>query len=281
MDCIDKSQDRYPRQLRSAESPPQRIWIEGCWDLLDKPAIAIVGSRQCTAYGARQATAIASGLARAGFVVVSGLAYGIDSHAHRAALEAGGRCIAVLAGGLDVGLPDWQQTLADEILERGGCLLSEHPPGTPALKHHFLLRNRIIAGLSLGTVVVEAADKSGALVTANYALEANRTVFAVPGDVDRATSVGTNRLLSQGAVVTRDTQDVLAAILPQLPESVRTSLGARPSVQTALASTKRASAEILAARLNVATGQVLQELAELEIAGRVVRAKDGSYSLKK
>jgi DNA processing protein len=218
-------------------------------------------------------------------VVVSGLAYGVDSWAHRAAMDAGGKTVAVLASGLDVPLPRWQAELAAEIVERGGCLVSEQAPGMPALKHHFLLRNRIIAGLSLGTVVVEARDKSGALVTANYALEANRVVFAVPGDVDRETSVGPNRFIRQGAVLVRDAQDVLEELTGQIPTDLVSRIPQASGISTTelltLLGDKPRTVEDVAGELGTSLPDALATLSQLELDGRVVRCVDGRFALKK
>jgi len=189
-------------------------------------------------------------------------------------MEAGGKTIAVLASGLDYPLPAWQQELAEEVVSRGGCLVSEQPPEAPALKHHFLLRNRIIAGLSLGTVVVEARDKSGALVTANYALEANRAVFAVPGDIARETSVGPNRLIRQGAVLVRDAQDILEELSGQYSSPGRTDL-------SDLLEDQPRTVEEVAGELKTSLPDALATLSQLELDGRVVRCVDGRFALKK
>lgn len=265
---------QLPERLRHSPGPPEQLWVTGATTLIGAPSVAVVGARKASAYGELATTQLAGGLARAGLVIVSGLAYGVDSWAHRAAMDAGGKTIAVLASGLDCPLPAWQQELADEIVNRGGCLVSEQPPEAPALKHHFLLRNRIIAGLSLGTVVVEARDKSGALVTANYALEANRAVFAVPGDISRETSVGPNRLITQGAVLVRDAQDVLDELSGQFSANGSTSL---PD----LLAGKPRSVEEVAKELNITLPDALATLSQLELDGRVVRCVDGRFASKK
>lgn len=278
--------NNLPQQLREVIPRVASLYTRGAHELLAGVSVAVVGARKASAYGELATERLAGGLARAGVVVVSGLAYGVDSWAHRAAMDAGGKTIAVLASGLDCPLPGWQQELADEVVARGGCLVSEQAAEAPALKHHFLLRNRIIAGLSLGTIVVEARDKSGALVTANYALEANRVVFAVPGDIDRETSVGPNRLITQGAVLVRDVQDVLDQLAAQLPCSVMPAGVATDSAAirmplTALLSETPRSLEEIAEQLKQPLPEVLATLSQLELDGRVVRSADGRFSNKK
>src|SRR5204863_1250644 len=174
----------------------------------DEPTVAIVGTRRASEYGKRIASDLAGGLARAGITVVSGLAAGIDGAAHRAALEAGGRTIAVLGTGIDVVYPSWHAELADAIAV-DGALVSEFPCGTPPLPHHFPRRNRIISGLALGTVVVEAAEQSGSLITARYALAQHRDVFAVPGPLGNARQHGPHRLIQEGAKLVTGVADIV------------------------------------------------------------------------
>lgn len=176
------------------------------------PSVAIVGSRRPTAYGHAVANRLAGELAAAGVVVISGLALGIDGIAHRAALEAGGTTIAVLAGGLDKIYPSRHDSLARQIVASGGLLLSEYDAGTPALAHRFLERNRIISGLSDAIVIVEAAARSGTLSTANWGLQQGKTVMAVPGNITQPNSAGCNRLLAAGASVVTGSADVLTVL---------------------------------------------------------------------
>jgi DNA processing protein len=198
----------YPPPLAEIPDAPPLLYARGAWAARDANAVALVGSRRCTGYGQRVAERLAAGLARAGFTVVSGLARGIDGAAHRAALRAGGRTLAVLAGGLSRVYPPEHADLALEV-EASGAVLSEAPMGMEPLASMFPQRNRIISGLSRGVVVVEAAQRSGALLTARHALEQGRTVFAVPGPVDHAASAGTNDLIRQGAVLVRGVEDVV------------------------------------------------------------------------
>jgi DNA processing protein len=200
---IRHGDDRYPPLLRQIPDPPAALYIRGRAEALTHPCpIAVVGTRKMTAYGATAIRLIVGPSAAGGIAVVSGLALGVDAAAHVAALDAGGVTVAVLAGGTDAASvgPRTNAALAERIVASGGALVSEHPPGTTPAKFSFPKRNRIIAGLSLGTMVIEAATKSGSLITAYAALDDGRDVFAVPGPITSAASAGTNGLLRRGAV---------------------------------------------------------------------------------
>ncbi|MFA5935480.1 MAG: DNA-processing protein DprA [Patescibacteria group bacterium] len=203
--------DEYPSYLLHASDPPESLFIRGAPIVLTRP-VAVIGTRAMTHYGATATKLLVGELARAGCEIISGLALGIDGMAHRAALDAGARTIAVLAGGIndDAIYPRNHLRLAARILEEGGSIVSEFPPGTESLRHLFPLRNRIIASMSTVTIVVEAAESSGSLVTAKLALEENRDVFAVPGPITSEQSAGTNRLLVHGATPCLNAQDVLS-----------------------------------------------------------------------
>jgi DNA processing protein len=203
----------YPQNLRYIYDPPQTIYVKGSLLLEDNLAIAIVGSRQASYYGLKNAESLAFELAAKGITIVSGLARGIDSAAHQGALKAKGRTIAVLGSGLNKIYPPENKKLAEEIAQNG-AVLSEFPLDTPPLKENFPRRNRIISGLSLGVVVVEAAQKSGALITASCALEQGREVFALPGKIDSFTSQGTNDLIKQGAKLIQSSQDIVDELEP-------------------------------------------------------------------
>ncbi len=200
----------YPARLAETPSAPSVIYLKGQMKLLaaDEPAIAVIGSRDATPYGLEMTRRLSYDLARKGVTVVSGLARGIDSAAHRAALEAGGRTIAVLGSGLDRIYPQRNIPMAEKIVQ-DGALLTEYPPGVSALPQHFPRRNRVISGLCSGVLVVEAAFKSGAMLTVNWALEQNRDVFAVPGSALSEKSKGTNWLIQQGAKLTASVDDIL------------------------------------------------------------------------
>jgi len=197
--------------------------------LPDVKVVAIVGSRKPTSYGKEVTFNLAYKLAQKGVIIVSGLALGIDAIAHKAAIEAGGTTIAVLANGLDSIYPASHRQLAQKIIDNGGALLSEYPPGTPARDFQFLARNRIVSGISDAVIVTEAASRSGTLATVAHALEQNREVFAVPGNITSSMSIGPNRLLQQGAHPVTTPDDVLHVIAPQLLESQTTlNLGSNP-----------------------------------------------------
>jgi DNA processing protein len=204
---------RYPDLLRQIHDPPPVLFLRGEPLPCDAMSIAIVGSRHATRYGIEQAERLASSLARAGLTIVSGLARGIDAAAHRGALAAGGRTLAVLGSGLVSLFPPEHAGLADQVAT-SGAVLSEFPPRMPALAENFPRRNRIVTGLSLGVIVVEAADRSGALISARHAMEQNREVFAVPGRVDSRMSRGCHRLIRDGATLVESVDDVLEQLGP-------------------------------------------------------------------
>jgi DNA processing protein len=210
---------RYPALLRAIPSAPA-LYVRGELHADDALAIAIVGSRRCTPYGIAATEQLASDLAARGVTIVSGLARGIDTAAHRSALAAGGRTLAVLGCGVDVVYPRENVPLARAI-ESQGAILSQFPPGMPALAGHFPARNRTLAGLALGVVVVEAAERSGALITAGFAGDLGRETFAVPGRITSPTSVGANRLIQDGAKLVTCWQDIVSELPEQWRRAVR------------------------------------------------------------
>jgi DNA processing protein len=205
----------YPARLRQIPDPPLALAVRGTLGDPDEPAVAIVGTRRASEYGRRMATAIARGLAQGGITVVSGLAAGIDGTAHRAALDGGGRTVAMLGTGIDRVYPSWHAELAASVAARG-ALVSEFACGTPPLPYNFPRRNRLISGVALGTVVVEAAEESGSLITAACALEQNRAVYAVPGPVGPAGHRGPHRLIQQGARLVTSAEEIVEDLLPSL-----------------------------------------------------------------
>lgn len=210
----------YPKILREISDPPADLYIKGNFSDKDKIAIGIVGTRNYTSYGKRVTENIAGDLAGAGVTIVSGLAKGIDTFAHRAALERGGRTIAVLGSAVDSKslYPACNRKMAEKITQNG-AVIAEYPPGTKSERWFFPQRNRIISGLSLGILVVEAPEKSGALITASQALEQNREVFAVPGPIYSNNSIGTNRLIQMGAKLITCANDILDELnLPLVEE---------------------------------------------------------------
>jgi len=211
----------YPVNLRQIADPPPFLFMRGTIATDDPKCIAVVGARAASDAGRRMAQRLGLELAAKGFTVVSGLARGIDSEAHQGALDAGGRTVAVLGCGVDVIYPPENRKLVEAIIETGGALLSELPVGTPPLAENFPARNRLISGMCLGVVIVEAAEKSGSLITARTALEQDRQVFAVPGSPLNGKTRGSNRLLKEGARLVDCVEDVLEELLPQLGGSTQ------------------------------------------------------------
>ncbi len=220
----------YPPLLREIADPPLVLYAIGNWpECFETTCVGVVGSRRCSTYGRNTAEMLGRDLAERGICVVSGFARGIDSSAHRGAVQANGRTIAVFGTGLDRIYPKENQQLMDEILESGGAVVTQFPMGTPPLRDNFPYRNRIISGLSVGLLVIEASEKSGSLITARLAAEQDREVLAVPGNITSKTSFGTNYLIKSGAKLVQHWQDVVsefpaeigAAILPPGTDEIR------------------------------------------------------------
>jgi DNA processing protein len=263
-----------PPLLRAIHDPPKRLYLRGAGEveLLSRPAVAVVGARACSPYGVQVARMLGRELAAAGVVVVSGLARGIDGAAHRGALEGGGRTAAVLGCGIDRDYPAAHAGLASEIAERS-LLVSEYEAGIEPAPWRFPARNRIIAGLCAATVVVEARERSGALITADFALEEGREVFAVPGEITSTLSVGTNALLRLGATPLTSTADVLETVGIALPERARPQIG---SAAASLLDRLPAAVDELVRASGLSAGEVAAALAELEITQLAVEG-DGIY----
>jgi DNA processing protein len=267
-----------PELLRQIYDPPRNLFLRGSADaeVLRRPAVAIVGARACSPYGSQVARMLGRELAAAGLVVVSGLARGIDGEAHRGALEAGGLTVAVLGCGIDRDYPAAHAELARRICE-GGLVVSEYEPGVEPAPWRFPARNRIIAGLAAATVIVEARERSGALITADFALEDGREVFAVPGEITGTLATGTNRLIRQGAAPLTSADDVLE--LFGLATSQRPSapaVGATAATVLERLADGAVSADELARLTGLEPGPVAAALAELELAGLISEA-DGRY----
>jgi DNA processing protein len=207
--CLTPEDPAYPELLRVLPRPPCQLYCIGNPEVLASQAVAVVGSRHITAYGRRVVGMLVPDLVEAGLTVVSGLAYGVDGESQRCAVRKGGVVVAVLAGGLDKIYPSEHQGLAEEIVAAGGCLVSEYPPGTPSERWRFTERNRIIAGLVAMVVIIEAGERSGTLSTARHALDAGREVGVVPADITRTESLGTGRLLRDGARPIISSEDIL------------------------------------------------------------------------
>lgn len=211
---ISIKNNEYPNQLKNIYDPPAKLYVLGNRSILNQKNFAIVGSRKATEYGKKVAMQISKELSENGLNIVSGLAIGIDSYAHLGCLQVkdAGKTIAVLGSGLDVIYPKENRKLAEQIINSGGCIISEYPIGSKIEKNNFPQRNRIISGLSEGILVVEASKKSGALITAEFEIEQGKEVFAVPGDINREQSEGCNLLIKDGANVVTSSQDIIYVI---------------------------------------------------------------------
>jgi DNA processing protein len=282
---VTPSSAEYPLVLKTIDSAPPLLYLRGNLEPRDALSIAIVGSRHCTHYGLRTAERLGSTLARIGFTIVSGLARGIDAAAHRGALAARGRTVAVLASGVGNIYPPEHKELAQQIIE-SGALISEMPTSFQPLAGLFPQRNRIISGLSLGVIVVEAAERSGALITARHAKEQNREVFAVPGPVDSVASRGCHALLRDGAALVESADDVLDALGPLMEEICPTAdTTVRHPLELTLNNLERnllnllgseaVAADELVIRSQLGTPQVLAALSVLEMR-RLVRRLPGN-----
>jgi DNA processing protein len=269
----------WPTALDLIDCPPDDLWGAGQLEALTQgPRIAIVGSRGPTAYGLDQATRFAAAFARQGWVVVSGLARGVDQAAHRAALDAGGTTVAVLGCGVDRPWPDGP--LARSI-RTSGLLLSEFSPGTPPRRHHFPLRNRIISGLSTGVLVIEAARRSGSLITARWALDQGKTVFALPGRVDNPLAAGTLALIRDGATPVGSPAELLADLIGTrpLPEAGAQSHAAPETALIRALRTDALTPDELCRRLGIPLAEVLVELVQGELDGFIARSPGGLFRL--
>jgi DNA processing protein len=275
---LARSDARFPPRLKAIFDPPRSLYLRGSGEpeLLGWRAVGVVGARSCSPYGAQVARMLGRELAAAGLVVVSGLARGIDGEAHRGALESGGPTVGVLGCGIDRDYPAANASLSRRM-EDGGLVVSEYEAGVEPAPWRFPARNRIIAGLCEAVVIVEARERSGALITADFALEEGREVFAVPGEITSALSVGSNALLRMGATPLTGAGDVLEALGIERAEAV-----ADPNVSEAarrvleLVRDTPAGADELVARASLEAGAVSVALTELELAG-LVAAVNGVY----
>lgn len=276
---------RYPTALAAIHDPPPTLWVRGVVDILRAPSVAIVGSRRASPYALEVAHRLGADLARRGVIVVSGMARGVDSAAHRGALEGGGVTVAVFGCGIDIIYPPEHRALAGRICERG-ALVSEFARGMPPLKHHFPQRNRIISGLSLAVVIVEAAEGSGSLITADFALEQGRAVLAVPGNVLGGRNNGAHALLRDGAKLVECADD----ILDEIPGIRDWGLGIRAAkepgtltpasqdpVLRSMDEGDWSDLDEIAERSGVDRMKLLPRLLELELAGALRRVEGGRF----
>jgi DNA processing protein len=270
----------YPDLLRHLPDPPFVLWVKGDPAWLAQPAIAVVGSRAATPASLSVARKLGRELAEAGLVVVSGLARGVDGAAHEGALDAGGRTVAVLGCGADRVYPSEHRALARQIAVTG-AIASELPPGMLPLPHHFPLRNRIISGLAIGVVVVEASTHSGSLITARAALEQGRAVLAVPGGITSGRHQGCHALIKDGARLVEGVGDVLEEVGWQRPSTVPDHSSTKSlqisELEGTMAVGEPYTVDELAARTSRTASVLLTELSALEISGRIARLPGGSY----
>ena len=280
----------YPQSLASTPDPPPALYAYGSVECLACPSVAIVGSRLCTVYGKNVAKMLAGDLAGCGICVISGLARGIDTSAHEGSLRTKGRAAAVLATGIDRVYPRENGNLARQIAERGGVVISESPPGTPPLPRYFPVRNRIIAGLSWGVIIVEASERSGSLVTARMAIELGRELFAVPHNVTSGTGIGPNTLIKRGATLVRCASDVLEQLPPYLREKLPASQAESETGETEnlsgearqLLATLKPDEGVSADELFISTGipipKLMSLLLELQMVGLCVELPGTRYA---
>ncbi len=291
---------QYPKRLLEIYDPPLALYLKGNADAIDRPGISIVGTRHPTPYGMGMAERLACDLAAHGLVVFSGMARGIDTAAHRGALNGHGCTVAIWGTGIDEVYPKENRKIADQILASGGAVITEFPLGTFPAPQNFPVRNRIISGISLGVLVIEAAEYSGTRVTARCALEQGREVFAVPGNVTNKTSWGPNTLIKQGAALVASWEDVweelpaevrLALTPPEQPESAEQGTASlfkeselpphEKRVLALLRSDESVHIDVLVERLNchLSSSEIFAALFELELSGRI-RALPGKYYVK-
>lgn len=261
--------EQLPPLLRAIHDPPARLYLRGAGEpsLLSRPAVAVVGARACSPYGAQVARMLGRELAAAGVVVVSGLARGVDGEAHRGALETSGHTVAVLGCGIDRDYPAAHASLARAIAERS-LIVSEYEPGVAPAPYRFPARNRIVAGLCAATIVVEARERSGALITADFALDDGREVFAVPGEITSSLSAGTNALLRLGATPLTGADDVL--------ETLGIELEPTPPRSHPLLDLMPATADELVRATGRTPAEIAVELTDLELGGLVAEG-EGTY----
>ena len=274
---LARSDPAFPPLLGAIHDPPPGLFLRGeaVVALLARPSVAVVGARACSAYGRQVARSLGRDLAAAGLVVVSGLARGVDAEAHRGALEAAGTTVAILGCGIDRDYPAAHRELARQVAG-GGLVVAEYAPGVEPAPWRFPARNRIVAGLCTATVVVEARERSGALITADFALEEGREVFAVPGEITSSLSAGSNALLRLGATPLTCVEDVLESYGIEALGPPEVEVGETAAAVLERVRERPVGADELARATGLAAGEVAVALTELELAG-VVREEEGVY----
>lgn len=284
---INIEQKNYPILLKQIKNPPKTLYYRGNL-LLNKPCIAIVGTRRFSLYGKQVALELGRALSNIGFIIVSGLATGIDTFAHQAALWEKEKTIAVLGTGIDDKsiYPRQNIKLAHQIIENKGAIISEFPPGTRATKFNFPKRNRIISGLSLGVLVIEAKEKSGALITAQWARKQKRVIWAVPGSIYSANSRGTNNLISQGAVLVRNASDIIRTLKLKNIEIKNSDkiIKGNNKEENLIISCLRDNAlhiESIIQKTGLPAQSVISRLSDLEIQNKIINLGGNVYALNK
>lgn len=293
---------RYPARLREIHSAPATLYVRGNFAALNDPQIAVVGCRRMSAYGSENAFQFSKALAEIGITITSGLAMGIDTMAHQGALAAKGQTIAVLGTGLNNIYPSQNKKLASDIIEQGGAIISELPLDAEPFPYHFPRRNRIISALSLGVLVIEAAEKSGSLITARFALEQNREIFAIPGSIHSATSKGCHQLIKEGATLVESISDLLVQVQEKLKQALLLPIASQgiPAKSGKLQSQKKHDTpikknthplleflsieestplDILVARTGASIENLNADLLLLELSGEIAKVA-GGYVLK-
>ncbi len=273
----------FPGYLKNIPSPPKLLYVLGDLEpLKHTKVVSVVGSRAVTPYGQQVTTRLAGELAQRGVAIVSGLALGVDAYSHRAALDADGYTLAVLANGLDTIQPSNNRDLALRILKQGGAIISEYPEGMPALRQNFIARNRLVSGLCDGLLITEANERSGTLHTANFALEQGKVVMAVPGNITSGNSAGTNNLIKTGAVPVTSVEDILAALNLESETTNVSVMGANAEEAVILELLKRGMTDIneLQQASDLAPELFSQTMTMLEITAKVRPLGSGHWGLK-
>lgn len=274
----------FPEVLKSIPTPPKELYVQGASlsEILNRPCVTVIGSRKVSTYGRSVTITLTTELARAGVVIVSGLAIGVDAIAHRAALDAGGLTIAVLPSSLDDIYPRSHHQLAMRILEQGGVLISEYPSGTPTYPGNFIARNRIASGLSQAVLITEAAEKSGTLHTARFALEQGKDVLAVPGNITSPTSAGTNNLIKTGAAPVTSADDIFHALGIQAKAPALRPRGSTPAEQAILdlLAGGEADGDTLLTQSKFEVSTFNQTLTMLEITGKIRSLGANKWALR-
>jgi len=273
----------FPISLKKIKNPPKKLFFRGKFSKEEK-TFAIVGTRRHSLYGKYVASQITSGLVKAGLTIISGLAPGIDTIVHKTTLEENGRTIAVLGTGIDNEsiYPQRNISLVNEIIKKGGAIISEYPPGTRGTKFTFPQRNRIIAGLSMGVLVIEAPEKSGALITARFAKEQGKFVFAIPGNINSLTSKGCNKLIQEGAFLVTKSEDILAKLGINIKKEEKKLIGKNEEENKILRLLEKRPLYIdeIIEKTKIPSQKIIIILSQMELEGKIRNLGQNIFSLK-